>query len=766
MLRLFSTNAVRIAIAAFAVAATMPAAAAPDPALPLVPLPASIVRATGSFTVSAATGIAATDPGAVNAAHLLAEHVKLERGIALPIARTGAIRIDRDASIKGDDAYRLTVDPAGIRISASGDPGLVHGAMTLAQLLSPDRAFGRPVTVPALVIDDAPRFRWRGVMVDVARHFQPLPALYAIVDQMAAVKLNTLHLHLTDDQGWRVEIKRFPKLTQIGAWRTPPSTGGAPGKPVGGFYTQAELKALVAYAAARGITIVPEVDLPGHAQALVAAYPEFGVFGDAPAVGHDWGVNPYLLNPDAKGVAFVEAVLDELIDIFPGQFVHLGGDEAVKDQWERSPAVQAQIKALGLKNENQLQSWLIDRFGTYLAKHGRRLIGWDEILEGGLPPSASIMSWRGEQGAIDAANQGHDTVLTPGVLYLDNLPSDHADEQPGRLAISTLAAVYAYDPSPKGLAADKMDHVLGAQVNAWSEYLVSPGEFQHALFPRAAALAERTWSPKGTRDFTDFVARVDPLMARYARAGIAAADSPFSVVFTLADSRGDTLRHGRARVALSTQTDWGTIRYTTDGSAPTSASTAYAAPLDLPLGTVIRAAAYAADGHPTAAPRRFDTGAAALLDRGNSDIVACLKGRLGLRVPLNPDQQDGAAAFNVNIFDTCMQYPAAPLDIAGSFTVDVVRLARHYGLAHEVSALRAHYNVTPYGELVIRAGGCDGTVAATFVLPNPATTPQRMRFTGSLPKADGDRDLCMLFTAPLDGPFYTVERMQLAARAR
>ena len=298
----FSTLSVQMAVILLG-APAMPATAAPAvaPAPALIPLPASMVRTGGSFTLSADTAIAATDPGATIAARLLVDRVKIDRGIALRVAATGPVRIDRDASIRGDEAYRLTVDPTGIRIAASGDAGLVHGAMTLAQLLSPDRAYGRPVAVPAMVIDDAPRFRWRGVMVDAARHFQPLPGLYAIVDQMAAVKLNMLHLHLTDDQGWRVEIKRFPKLTQIGAWRTPPSTGGAPGKPVGGFYTQAELKALVAYAAARGITIVPEIDLPGHAQALVAAYPDYGVFGDRPPVGHDWGVNPYLLNPDARG---------------------------------------------------------------------------------------------------------------------------------------------------------------------------------------------------------------------------------------------------------------------------------------------------------------------------------------------------------------------------------------------------------------------------------------------------------------------------------
>ena len=247
--------------------------------------------------------------------------------------------------------------------------------------------------------------------------------------------------------------------------------------------------------------------------------------------------------------------------------------------------------------------------------------------------------------------------------------------------------------------------------------------------------------------------------------GSTLADSAFAVAFTLDGTRGDALRSGHATVKMATQAASGTIRYTVDGAAPTTASAAYAGPLTIAPGAVIRAVAFGADGHAIAGVRAFDTGATALLTRGSSDLTECPKGKLGLRVPLDPDQTGVAPAFNVNIFDTCTRYPAAPLDMAGGFTVDVARLARNYGLAHEVTALRASYNVTPHGELVIRAGGCDGDVVATFSLPDPATAPQRMHFSGSLPRADGDRDLCMLFTSPLADPFYTVERMQLIARA-
>jgi hexosaminidase len=753
-----------------------------SPAKPLavLPLPASIAAKPGTLVISSGSAIA-TPPGdaeAASAARLLIAHVMTTRGITLQTGKNDAsIRFVRDRTITGPEAYRLDVDATGIRIAAASRNGFVYGAMTLAQLLSPDQAFGKPVTVAGVTIMDAPRFAWRGLMVDVARHFQPLPSLYKIVDQMAAVKLNTLHLHLTDDQGWRFEVKRYPKLTAIGAFRSPPSTGGpAPTTRVGGFYTQVELRALVRYAADRGITIVPEVDLPGHAQALVAAYPELDVLGDRPAVSHDWGINPYLLNPGPKGVAFVENVLDELIAVFPGSYVHLGGDEAIKDQWQRSPQVQAQMAALAIKTENALQSWLIDTFGRYLASKGRRLIGWDEILEGGLPSSASVMSWRGEQGAVDAANAGHDVVLSPDpMLYLDNLQSDRADEPPGRLKVQTLAAIYGYDPMPKGIDAAHARHVLGAQANAWSEYLVTPYQVQHALFPRAAALAETTWS-SAPRDFAGFANRLAPQVARWRRGGIEVADSAFAVGYTLQGSRGDALRNGKATVALATQVPVGTIRYTLDGSTPTARSAAYATPLTVAPGVTIKAAAFDAEGIATAKVRDFATSRTALLSRTPSDLVACPGRSFGLRMPMTADAETNGPAVNIGVFDTCSVYPAAQLDVAGGFTVDVARIARNFGLAHDTADVRQHFRVTPYGELLVslgcrdtsgRAPGKDARptkVIASFPLPDPATAPTRMTFSATLPRMTGDHDLCFQFTSPAEGPNYAPLSVQLTER--
>jgi hexosaminidase len=353
-------------------------------------------------------------------------------------------------------------------------------------------------------------------------------------------------------------------------------------------------------------------------------------------------------------------------------------------------------------------------------------------------------------------------VLSPApTLYLDSLQSDRADEPPGRIAIVTLADLYRYEPTPADLAPDKTGRILGAQINAFSEYLVTPEQLQHAMFPRASALAELTWSPKDKRDFNGFVARMVPQMGRYARAGVAAADSAFAVTYTVQGSRGDALRSGKVPVALSTQTRYGTIRYTLDGKMPTARSKAYAVPLSLTPGTSLNAATFSADGQAIAAPRSFDSSRAALLRRSSSELAACPKGRLGLRVPLTAEATANGPAYNVDIFDSCTVYPAAPLDVAKRFTVDVARLARHYGLAQDEAKLKRHYSVTSFGELVVRTGGCEGQIAGTFPLPDPKTSPNRMTFSGALPKGTGDADLCMLFTASLESPIYAVEAMQL-----
>ncbi len=498
------------------------AAIAASPAL--LPQPAAVVAGQGSFTLAAGTTIAVprADSGASNAADRLVELMGRTRGIALRRSDRGPIRFVRAGGF-AREAYRLAVTPAGATITASDDVGLLYGAVTLWQLATTGRSF----RIDAVTIDDSPRFRWRGLMLDSARHYQSPAFIRTLIDAMMANKLNILHWHLVDDQGWRLEIRKYPKLTQIGGWRIPASAPGAPKLPkTGGFYTQDEVRALVAYAAARGITIVPEIEMPGHALSAIRAYPELGV-GPSPPPGieSDWGVFPYLYNIDDKTFGFLEDVLSEVMALFPSPYIHVGGDEAVKDQWHASAAVQARMRVLGLADERALQSWFVQRIGKFLAAHGRRLIGWNEILEGGLAPDATVMSWQGIDGAIAAAKAGHDAVLAPApTLYFDHRQGTTAAEPPGRGAPITLADVYRFDPAPASLDIDQQRHLLGLQGNLWTEHVRTDTRAADMLFPRASAVAELGWSPRASHDYAGFITRLWPQLARLKSLGLAARD--------------------------------------------------------------------------------------------------------------------------------------------------------------------------------------------------------------------------------------------------
>ncbi|ESQ82519.1 hypothetical protein AEAC466_16775 [Asticcacaulis sp. AC466] len=756
------------AIAALCVASN--AMAAPSG---LIPLPAEMKMARGHFQVGNQTVVCVTNPSSQGTADYLKGLVKALRGIDLASGACGTstITLDLDATapVEAAEGYSLTVTAKGVVIQSRAEAGLFYGAVTLGQLLSPDDHFGQPVTLEGLSIKDYPQYAWRGLMIDSARHFLPVVDVKTMIDQMAQHKLNSLHLHLSDDQGWRVEIKRYPNLTRIGAWRTPPSNGGpgVPTEPYGGFYTQDDIRDLVAYAAARHITIVPEIDMPGHAQAAVASYPEIGIRdlrngGDQPTVSTDWGVNPYLFNTDETSLAFIRNVLDEIMAIFPSTYIHVGGDEAVKNQWEKSPAIQAQIKALGLKDEHELQTWFIDQLGAYLNSKGRRLIGWDEILEGGIPQTAAIMSWRGTDGAIKAAQAGHDVVLSPtNPLYFDNQQSRRNDEPAARGWVVPLEDVYKFDAMPAVLTADQGKHVMGAQANLWSEYLMSGWYVQHAAFPRTDALAETLWSPKSTRNWKSFLTRLPVQMVRYRQQNIGASDAAFAVDFTTVDGRNVALASGKAKLALSNQVASGVIRYTLDGSEPTASSKVYNKPIDVTLGQTVIATAFTKDDLKLAGPDRYDFTAASLLTRTSQELTACGKGALGLRTPLTPDSPAKAPVYNIDIFDSCWMYPEVRRDGVTSVTIDIARLARNYGLANEASKVLTHPRNTPFGELVVYRDTCAGAEEARIPLTNPATTPNVTTLNATLPSVTGDHALCLIFTAPLDGPYYAIDTVRL-----
>ena len=744
--------------------------------LPLVPMPAQVTRGEGALrlTPNAVIAVPAGDRGAQRAASFLAAMAWRTRHLRLQVREgsSGAIVLRRDVATATDSkgAYALDVTPTGATLQAGDDAGLLYGGVSLWQLLDASGDADAKVTVPVLRIVDQPRFQWRGLMLDVVRHFAPMDEVKALVDQMALHKLNVLHLHLSDDQGWRLEIKRYPDLTRIGAWRRPP--GGEPAR-YGGFYTQAQMRELVAYAAERQITVVPELDMPGHAQAVVAAYPRVGVdIGNGPgrnlrpAVSVDYGVNPYLYNADESTLRFVEQVMDEVMAVFPSPFIHVGGDEAVKDQWKASPTVQARIRALGLANEEALQSWFIGRIGRYLESHGRRLIGWDEILEGGLPAGASVMSWRGVEGAVAAANQGHDVVLAPaGSMYLDNLQSPGDDEPEGRLAQLPIEKVYGFEAMPAGLDADRARHVLGLEATLWTEYMPSRRHREYAIFPRLAAMAEVAWSPASARDWQGFLPRLAAQRARYLRQGVNAADSAFAVRFDIEGGPSAMLAAGQAPVRLSNQVGYGQIRYTLDGTAPTPASPALAAdgrPLTVSPPARLRAVAFDNAGHPLAAEReqRFDT--ETLLTRSSNQLQACPPGEMGLRVPLRTEATDWKPVFNVNIFDACWIYPRARLDGVQGIAVDAGRLARNYGLAHDAVKVIQHPASRPGGELEVRQGDCQGPVLASLPLP-AGTAPSAFTLKAALPPLTGVQDLCLRFTAPIDGPLYAIDAARLLA---
>jgi len=427
----------------------------------------------------------------------------------------------------GREAYELSVDDYGVVLKGGGRAGLFYAAQTLRRLLGPNAYRKAPLPgaewrLPIVQITDAPRFGWRGALLDVSRHFLPKADVLRFIDQLAAHKLNVLHLHLTDDQGWRIEIKRYPRLTEVGAWRERSMVGFRAAdrrddQPHGGYYTQDDLREIVAYAADRHITVVPEIDLPGHSQAAITAYPELGntdvVDTAALGVWTDWGVNPNVLNVSDATLRFFEGALEEVLEIFPSTFVHLGGDECPKDQWKASQAAQARIKELGLADEDELQSWFIRHFDRWLAERGRRLIGWDEILEGGLAPGAAVSSWRGYEDGVAAAKAGHDVVMCPEQhVYLDHRQAADEDEPIPVGYVRTLEDVYRFEPVPPELDAAGAARVLGAQANLWTEFMNDARDVDYRAFPRLAAFAEVVWSdlprdPAG-RDYADFERRM------------------------------------------------------------------------------------------------------------------------------------------------------------------------------------------------------------------------------------------------------------------
>ena len=500
----------------------------------IVPKPIQITPADGAFELRPSTRILVSEDTR-DIGKFLQKLVQGATGYALAVTETPEGRQEPDTillttvnaeSSMGDEGYELTVTPGTVVARAPHPAGIFYGVQTFRQLLpaeieSRTRVAGIPWAASAVTIKDQPRFPWRGMMLDVGRHMFPLAFIKRYIDLMALHKMNVFHWHLTDDQGWRIEIKKYPELTETGAWRAASPLPGEmeepDGKRYGGYYTQKQIKEIVAYAASRFIKVVPEIEMPGHAVAALASYPELGCTGGPYAVRTKWGIEKDIFCAGNDQVfAFLEDVLSEVLELFPGEFIHIGGDECPKESWKSCPKCQATIKSHGLKDEESLQSYFIQRIEKYLNAKGRRMIGWDEILEGGLAPNATVMSWRGMEGGLAAVQQDHDVIMSPtSHCYFDYPQSKGPDKKlPNWMGYLPLEEVYDFEPVPASLSPAEVAHVLGAQGNLWTEFVPTPRRAEFMVYPRASALAEVAWSAAGSRDFQDFSIRLGKLLPR------------------------------------------------------------------------------------------------------------------------------------------------------------------------------------------------------------------------------------------------------------
>ena len=519
--------------------------------------------------------------------------VKLTSHAGMPV--DGAICLTLDLSDDNAEAYKLIVNDKRVCISGASEAGVFYGIQTLRKSLPVAQDIN--VNLSAVEIYDKPRFAYRGAMLDVARHFYTVDEVKTFIDMLALHNINRFHWHLTDDQGWRIEIKKYPKLmsvaserkeTVVGRWYS----GIYDGKPYGGYYTQDELRDVIDYAAKRHITIIPEVDLPGHMQAALTAYPELGCTGGPYEVRTIWGVSQDVLCVGNDfTLQFVKDVLSEVADIFPSEYIHIGGDECPKVRWEKCPKCQERIKSLGLKSdakhtkEQRLQSYMIQEAAKYLKEKGKRIIGWTEILEGGLVPDATLMSWIGESGGIEAAHQHHDVIMTPNTyLYFDYYQSKKVEDEP--LAIGgylPIEKTYNYEPMPKELTKEEQQYIKGVQANLWTEYIPVFSQVQYMVLPRLGAAAEVQWTDPSKKDYKDFLRRVPHLVAVYDCYGWNYATHVYDVNV---DMKADTVNHV-LNVQLSTMAD-DPIYYTLDGQDPTEKSLKYTKPFTIDQSVVLK----------------------------------------------------------------------------------------------------------------------------------------------------------------------------------
>lgn len=574
----------------------------------IIPQPVSIIRNVGAFNFNAKTKIfivADADTALEATVKSFMEEIHAGSGATVQTKvdekkakRTKNVIVfflTKDAK-PTKEAYTINIDQDRVNISANTNSGIFYACQTLLQL-APTSVFNNAVpknyfSFPAVTIADAPRFGYRGMHLDVCRHFFPVKFVKKFIDLLALHKFNTFHWHLTDDQGWRIEIKKYPLLTAIGSQRKETMEGNYSKKPrtfdatpYGGFYTQDEIRDVVQYAQKKFVTIIPEIEMPGHALAALSAYPNLSCDSTKKyEAATTWGVFEDVFCPKEETFNFIDGVLTEVAALFPSEIIHIGGDECPKTAWKKSEFCQDLMKREGLKNEEELQSYFIRRVEKILASKGKKLLGWDEILEGGLSPTASVMSWRGIQGGIDAAKAGHNVVMTPGTpVYFDHYQAEASTEPMTIGGLNTLQNVYDYEPLPSELTDEQNKFILGAQGNIWTEYIADPSRVEYMAYPRVCALAEVVWSAKSQKNYTDFMRRLSKHIERLANKNVNFCTRAFDVACKVQVSK-DTVQ-----VALSTLLDDAKIFYTTDKSAPTEKSKLYTAPFEVGSEANVRA---------------------------------------------------------------------------------------------------------------------------------------------------------------------------------
>lgn len=551
----------------------------------VIPKPLSLVQNEGSFKVTKSTKFYASTPEAKTIATFFASKIESSTGYDLAISEeevsSNAIALLIDNSLEvNDEGYTLDATDKLVSIKAKTAKGLFYGMQTLMQLLpaeieSTTVVNGIAWTLPCVTIKDEPRFAYRGIMLDPCRHFIPVENIKKQLDVLALFKINQFHWHLTEDQGWRIEIKKYPKLTEIGSKRV-----DGEGTEYSGFYTQEQIKEVVAYASERFINVIPEIELPGHALAAISAYPELSCKGDSLSPRIIWGVEEdvYCAGKE-ETFKFLEDVISEVVTLFPGEYFHIGGDECPKVRWEKCPLCQKRMRENKLKNEHELQSYFVQRIEKVLASHGKKMIGWDEILEGGLAPSATVMSWRGEDGGIAAASMDHDVIMTPGSngMYLDHYQGDSKIEPVAIGGYTLLEKTYSYNPVPDTLVGlGKSNFVKGVQGNIWSEYMYTTDLMEYRIYPRILAVAEIGWTPLEGKDYKDFERRIDNALVRLDSHGInyhiPQPEQPGGSINFVAFTDKATLEFKTTRPVK--------VVYTTDGSEPTATSAVYSTPLE------------------------------------------------------------------------------------------------------------------------------------------------------------------------------------------